>query len=833
MEQTIDCGIDLGTTNSAIAVLVDGKPEVIRAETWGTDYIPSAVYMDEHGICVGEDARRNIALDPANGHTEFKRFMGTPLRFRFPRVGRELTAEELSAEVLKELLRNARESRGLDIRAAVITVPAAFTTPQSAATRRAAELAGLEACVLLQEPIAAALAYGFDRLDGTFFWLVYDLGAGTFDAAVIRLKDGNLEVVHHGGDNQLGGSHIDRAIIDQVITPVLVREYGITDFGPAGPWQLAYGKLKLAVEEAKKVVSRRPTARVQVSNFRRLDGRGPEIDELVVELTQAQVAAIAGPFIRRTVEVCRRVLKEKGLSPADIERVILVGGPPLAPYMREMLADPNEGLGIPLQYSIDPMTVVARGAAIFAGTQKFSPGRRAPAPGRFSLQLEYDPIGPDDRPVVVGRVWAEGISDFSGYAVQFTNPGARPPWSGPKVPVGREGAFTATLLAQPGPPNEFKISLFDPAGREVPVEPDRLSYMVGATITTPPLTHSIGIATANNRVDLLFEKGTPLPARRRVVYQQVFPVRQGDPNSAIRIPVVEGESMSRADRNFRIGSIEIPGTKLRRDVPAGTEVEVTVEVDASRLITVRAYIPLTGDEYEGRFEGWVEIPGPQVLRDAVAREKERLRGLRERAARAEELELLRELDRVAAERLVEDLDANLAAAADPTAAITCYNRLLELRRRLDEVEDRLEWPELVRKAEETLEGTRAVALQVGTPEEVAALEALERDLRSGIGARLPDVVNRKATEILGLQFRILARFPQFWLDLLAYLETRIHRATDQSTALMLAQLARQAAGAGNWQAMRVAVFKLWELFPPEVAAEAQAGGYGGTLGRQA
>ncbi len=205
--QTIDFGIDLGTTNSSIAVLEKNGPYVFRNNE-GNQITPSAVYIDKKGaIRVGDSAKERIVSEPNDAASEFKLWMGTEQKKVFVRANRVFSPEELSAEVLKSLKQDIKKSAGEDVEAAVITVPAAFDTPQSIATERAAKLAGIQLSPLLQEPIAAALAYGFQSDRENVFWLVYDFGGGTFDAAVIHVRDGLIQVVNHGGDNDISAEN--------------------------------------------------------------------------------------------------------------------------------------------------------------------------------------------------------------------------------------------------------------------------------------------------------------------------------------------------------------------------------------------------------------------------------------------------------------------------------------------------------------------------------------------------------------------------------------------------------------------------------------------------
>src|SRR5262245_28417385 len=251
---TVDFGIDLGTTNSEIGVFRGAGVEMI-ANREGRVNTASAVWIDAKGRkFVGRDAREMSAQQPWNAKVEFKRQMGKDIPWEF-RDGRlKLLPEQLSAEVLLQLKADVQRQLHEELRAAVITVPAGFSGPATAATNRAAQLAGLEAVWQLQEPIAAATAYGFaDRRDSNSVrWLVYDLGGGTFDAALVRKVDGTLAVENHGGDDYLGGKDLDEAIVHQLLLPELRKRTGFDDFGVNDErWRAVWARLKFAAEEAK------------------------------------------------------------------------------------------------------------------------------------------------------------------------------------------------------------------------------------------------------------------------------------------------------------------------------------------------------------------------------------------------------------------------------------------------------------------------------------------------------------------------------------------------------------------------------------------------------
>ncbi|MGH6952235.1 MAG: Hsp70 family protein, partial [Vitreimonas sp.] len=512
-------------------------------------------------------------------------------------------------------------------------MPAAFELPQCEATRRAAQQAGLASSPLLQEPAAAALAYGFQSESEKVFWLVYDFGGGTFDAAVVQVRDGAITVINHAGDNQLGGKLIDWEIVERLLIPAARGQARLTDFRRGNPkWASAIAKLKYHAEQAKIRVSRGEATEIVIDFLCHNDGGAPVSFEY--EMKRADVERLAEPYIFRSINICRRALAEKRLGAGVIEKALLVGGPTLMPYLRERLADPREGLGIPLEFGVDPMTVVARGAAIFAGTQRLEGVAPALSAGQYAVELEYSPVGEDPEPLVGGRARPAGAESLEGFTIEFVNAEARPPWRSGKIGLSPDGAFMTSLWAEKGRANHFLIELCDAAGVRRQSAPDRLSYTVGVVFTAPPLTHSVGVALADNEMEWLLLKGTPLPARRRAELRTAVELRRGQAGHALRIPVMEGRNQ-RADRNQHIGSLEVAADNIERDLPVGSEVEVTIEIDQSRLVRARAYIPLLDEEFEKviSYDGYRDQARDETKLAAEATaQKERLAQARERAA---------------------------------------------------------------------------------------------------------------------------------------------------------------------------------------------------------
>ncbi len=816
---TIDFGIDLGTTNSAVALLKGSDVEIIKNNE-GQEYTASAVFIDKNGaLIVGNRAKERLESDPTNAFAEFKLQMGTDAEYVFSRNGRKMKPEGLSAEVLKSLKADVRQHLGEVVRAAVITVPAAFELPQCDATNKAAQLAGIEFSLLVTEPAAAAFAYGFQNENRDAFWLVYDFGGGTFDAAVIKMRDGIIQVVNHEGDNHLGGKLIDWAIVEQLLIPALTSQHSLANFRRGDPrCRKAIAKLKQAAEQAKIAVSRLQSAEISIDALCQ-DDNGESID-FEYDLKKTDVERISEPFVLRTVNICRQVLADRRLNIGNIEKVLLVGGPTLSPYTREFLADPKEGLGIPLEFSLDPLTVVARGAARFAGTQRDESVSAQPQftkAGQFLLDLlHYKPVGNDNEPFIGGRVVANDDQDFSGFTIEFVNNEARTQWRSGKVSLAPDGAFSGTLWAEEGPANTFNIELQDATGAMRELTPNSIGYTIGISSDNPPLIHSVGLGLANNEVRVFFEKGTELPARKRFIQKLAHRVRKGTADEAIRLPVVEGEH-KKADRNKLIGYLEIPATEIKRDLPAGAEIEITIGIDQSRLVRTEAYITMLNAEFEKVLAMKKTIPNAGELKEEVEREKKRLEDVRERVYTLGDATAKPILERIEGEHIVEEVENSLdAAAVDRDAADKTQNRLLELKSTVDELEDALEIPTLLAEAQQMIEWTQEIVEKWGKPDDQPKFRTLLGKLRATMEAHVknPSDLRRRTDALDDLRMRILTSRDEWWLDYLVRLEEHSMDMTNPELAQQLFAQARRAIGNNDIDGVRYACQQLIQLLPP-------------------
>ena len=351
-------GIDLGTSNSAAAVLEGGKPVLIPSAEGASLYgksFPSYVAFTKDGQrLVGEPAKRQAVANSEGTLSTFKRKMGTDFKYKV--FGKEYSPQELSAMILQKIKKDAEAFLGEEVKKAVITVPAYFNDNQRQATKDAGEIAGLEVVRLVNEPTAASLAYGLDKQSKELKVLVYDFGGGTLDVTIMESGNGVFEVKATSGDTQLGGTDMDNAIVTFLLSE-LKKQTG-TDVSKDGQ---AMQRIREAAEKAKIELSTTLTTEVNLP-FITMANNAPV--HFTYSFTRAKLEEIVVPIVEKTTKPVMQAMKDSKLEPKDIDKVILVGGPTRMPIVQRYV---EQLLGKKIERGVDPMEAVAFGAAIQAG----------------------------------------------------------------------------------------------------------------------------------------------------------------------------------------------------------------------------------------------------------------------------------------------------------------------------------------------------------------------------------------------------------------------------------------------------------------------------------
>jgi molecular chaperone DnaK len=591
-------GIDLGTSNSAVVGNIDSQLRVFKTSD-GSDVLPSVIYIDQRGHRLyGRRAYEQTRLSPDNVAKGFKRLMGTSTPIKFRASGEVMTAEECSAEILRQLVSQALlETNASEITGTAVTIPAAFNQMQSESTLRAAAAAGLDRVVLLQEPIAAAMAQANNN-SGQF--LVYDLGGGTFDLALIQNLSGSINIIGHEGINMLGGQDFDRILIAEVIRPWLMKTFSLPeDFQKQDKYGRLIGKSLMAAEAAKIDLSTANASTIFMSDedIRIQDQNGTDI-YLDITVTRHQFEELVEPLLVQTLEMSRSIIKANGYTAQDIDRIVFVGGPSKMPWIRERV--PRE-LGVAADLSVDPMTAVAMGAAIYAESREWAASNTKRKATRTTtevaphLGLKFDYQARTTQDSVRLRVRAEADAVAARLSVQIDAP--EHGWTSGRTTITHD--TTIDLPTRTLGENQFQVAVFDGSG--LPIAQAASTIVITRTHSTAaaiPATQTIAVKVRTgstgirNALQPLIKKGTPLPASGSQPLRAAYAIGPNLPGQ-IDLELFQDEGAPEPDLNLAIGSFRI----RHHDLPEGMMIRegdpVTFHwsMDDSGLLTATVELP--------------------------------------------------------------------------------------------------------------------------------------------------------------------------------------------------------------------------------------------------
>lgn len=724
----VNYGIDLGTTNSAIARMEAGKPTVKKIEVTD-DTMPSCVYFQKNKSChVGKKAYSSMKSDKrramkkmdaeaSNTYLEFKRTMGTDKRYTSSNMdGREYSSEELSAEVLKALKSFITDE---DFKSVVITVPAKFTVNQKTATIKAAKLAGFNHVELLQEPIAAAMAYGLTSAQKDGYWLVFDFGGGTFDAALIKVEDGIIQVFDTEGDNYLGGKNLDYAIVDNILMPYLQENYSIDGF-VANPTKkdILREAMKTYAEEIKNELSFKDSYSIYVDPGDLGEDEEGEEFEIDLTVTKDEVYNVIRPLFQKAVDICKDLLKRNNLTSQQLGKLILVGGPTHSPLVRQML---KEQVSPNVDSSINPMTAVAEGAALYASTIDNEIKEEDLQSQDVVLEINFDSMTVDT------DIWVP-VSLKSGadsVMVQFVR--SDNAWDSGKTEVDHNGNVVELNLVE-GQPNSFRVECYDHQGSRLKCFPNEITIIQGSKVGNATLPYDISIAIYNEQKDrdvvahvagLERNKTVPATGVRNGLHTNVQ-VRAGVDTDVLRIPIYQadqgGEGKSAIFYEF-VGEVEINGDDVDKTIPKNANVDVTVKVDRNEQMTVSAYFP----DQDVTVEKTIDTSKEQSLEDAkdfanreLPKAKRAVRSLSSEGHDVTDLE--KQLDSVEQEH------------ANSSESKMVMQHLKEVLRKIEDFEEGTEWGRVEAELRDEFDRLEKANADLGNNKTNQAVEALRSQI---------------------------------------------------------------------------------------------------------
>lgn len=748
----IDYGIDLGTTNSAIARMESGESVVKQTKNL-MDTLPSCVYFSKNkkGDCalrVGMKAKDSVYSDAITalskneppkecGYLEFKREMGSDKQYSNDNMSKgAYSPEELSAEVLKELKSLINDET---VSSVVITVPAMFTAIQKDATMKAARLAGFKQCELLQEPIAACMAYGLssEKKDGK--WLVFDFGGGTFDAALVKVEDGILTVFDTEGDNYLGGKNLDEAVVAKLLLPALKQDYELDSYERVEWKKKALSDaLKGPAEEMRIALSFAGSA--DYSTYDRnlnlgQDDNGEDID-LEITLTKEQLIGAIGEQYQKAVGICKDLLMRNGLSGKDLTSLILVGGPTYSPIIRDMLKEevtPN------VDTSINPMTAVARGAALYASTidaniNEEEIKKEAKSQVVF-LQVGFESTSVEPSEWVSLHIdkdkTGSGCPSMLSLVLERTD-GA---WRSDKTSVDTNGNVVEAYLLE-GKPNTFQIKAFDEEGNAIQTFPAEFTIIQGVKVGAAPLPYNIGIAvySETKKRGVFFpatglEKNKPLPAVGVIPDRKTTQaLRPGVAEDVLSIPVYQVSGLEAEGKTAalytQISNVTVSGDDVEQLIPENSSVDITLHVDSSEMMTMEVYFP----SVDFTVKKALDLSKRESAGDAVSWIHQEL------ASAQRGIEALSSSG-ISVEQLNKELDAVRELAANGNDPMRTQSNLKELLRKIEELDDSTEWQRVENELREEFDRLEKAQNDLGNDRSARLVNQLRCQVDSVVRAR--------------------------------------------------------------------------------------------------
>lgn len=832
MSSTINFGIDLGTSNSLIAKFDKGNVEVFKNPNGFKETLPSVVGFRNDRILIGDQARSYLQRDPKSVASHFKRKMGTSETFKIKALNASKSPVELSAYVLKELKTFVHTGEQVD--GAVITIPASFDTVQSNATKEAGTLAGFKTVVLLQEPIAASLAYANKEKNVDLKnsqWLVYDLGGGTFDVALVKIVEGELTVLDHEGDNYLGGTDFDALIVEKIVVPELQRRGAFADLlgemkSESGRYNKLWLTLLLAAESAKVELSSKTAAEIDLGTVSDLQDDEGKAIEAIINITRSEFEAVVKEAVETTIDRMKQILTRNSLQPADLKFILMVGGSTLIPYVRKRV---EEVMGIPVNTSIDPTNAICIGAAFFAGTKEKGASQvsKPRVKSNLKIRASYNKASQEAEETFTAKI--EG--DLTGLQYRVTNDDGSFD-SGLKklatrimedLPL-REGAF-----------NLFALKIFDGQGNLVPIDFDMIQIAQGRySVAGQMLPEDISLvkdnwAAKDTRLESLFSKNSILPSKKKTTVEVAKTIVKGS-SEPIHIIVVEGPSNRHSSTNKPIGMLSISGAQITKDLIKGTEIDLTIELSESRDLTISAFLNGTGQEFSQVFAPKLRHVTSQMLAKEILLLETKIQTEIEDAQTNGHRETADNLEKVLSG--VQDLMGSAAELAEDDVTDKKF-QLEDQKRKLAQEMFELTSSKrlnLVKAAyQETKSEVAKLVKESGNDRERHILTEIFAREQSFVNSTIPEKIQAVVDELGHMRWQILMRTPDFLKGMFSHLMDRRASMNDQIQASQLIDNGKRAIAKDDIEALQQINARLWDLMPATEKASDEMRAYTGIV----
>lgn len=621
------------------------------------------------------------------------------------------------------------------------------------------------------------------------------LGGGTFDAALMSVEEGIMQVVDTEGDNYLGGKNLDLAIIDKILIPYLKDKYSVDSiFESDTKTNILKGALKKHAEQAKIALTSSESHLIYQEDFFK-DDSGDEV-ELDLTITLSEYNNVVSDIFQKAIDITKELIKRNNLASKDLNKIVLVGGPTLSQTCRKIL---NDQMDCEIDVSIDPMTAVADGAAVSASTKSLPDDLKVRDKTKIQLNLQHEATSVENEEYVTISVDAENTEGDIPDKLFLEIANKDDSWASGRSELvdGSEVVFV-TLSA--GKTNTFEIKLFDDQGSKIPCQPGTFSILQGVKVANPTLPYHAGLGTitASTGKDYLgliegLEKNQNLPAKGKGSYKTSQDLRPGKSEDVLQIIIYEGSMNDEGTNPVLCDTIakgQISGEDLSGLVPENSQLELTIKIDSSRRVSGSVFFKHTDDDVDIEFEQLVnKIPTKQDLEELINKGRATLTIDEDELFASNEEKVKKLISQL--DKLQNQLDEG---GSDDDVRMQTDSNLRKILKAVYQLEQEGEWPKVAEEIQETLKILNDVQAQYGNEETKKLVSDLKSRAETVIAEKETRLGKKLLSDIGSLKFALLRRDPNFYIAIISQLDRdfEMHEWKNPSQARQLLESAKRS-----------------------------------------
>ena len=550
------------------------------------------------------------------------------------------------------------------------------------------------------------------------------------------------------------------------------------------------------------------------------DNSGDPVDlECTIKRSEFELAI--EKFVHKSIDITSELIDDCGLKSGDIEKILLVGGSTFVPLVQHWV----ESLGIPVDRSMDPMTVVAYGAAVFASSQRIPKEMRSVAPvvaGSARVELEYEPVGKDLKPPVAGKVSVDGGPPPAGTSVELKR--SDDGWASDRLLLDGKGFFMTDVMLREKGQSSFAIEVCDQSGTVMECTPSKFAITYGMSVGKATLPSGIQVGLADGSVMMILPAGTTLPATSDTrTVNTIKPLKKGS-DDELRIPILSGDELE-AELNLVGTTFILKGGDISRDIPEGTEVQILVTICEAGTSAIAFTIPLLDETFEVKQSSELEHESAETMWERLRSIRSRLQELEEKGEIAGQSEAVREVRAYAASDDLSEIEKliKLWDSGDAVSAGQARSSLVAAAKKLKELGGKVEWPAKIAEFEELKDEARRSVHEHGDADDRKIMDDVLVEADRAIAAKDPKMLDRAESQLRGVHIGMLQKDPAFWAGFLQHLASQRSKFSNQARAEQLLGEGAMAMKRGDVDSLKSVVQDLLQMLPAEVAAGVQSG----------